>query len=87
MSRVDSIVNYIKSGACDLQRVGLELEHFVYNDGYEVISYSEMAECLDEICEKAGGEAFRLDGRIYGIFCMDYNISIEPAWRQCRGRM
>ena len=79
MSRVDSIVNYIKSGACDLQRVGLELEHFVYNDGYEVISYSEMAECLDEICEKAGGEAFRLDGRIYGIFCMDYNISIEPA--------
>jgi len=79
MSKVESVVNYIKSGACDLQRVGLELEHFVCNDEYEMISYPEMAECLEEICAKAGGKAFRQDGKIYGIFCMDYNISIEPS--------
>lgn len=79
MNRIDSIVNYIKTGATDQQRVGLELEHFICNDEYEMISYPEMAECLEEICEKAGGKAFRQGGRIYGIFCMDYNISIEPA--------
>ncbi len=79
MDRVDSIVKYIKSGATGQQRVGLELEHFIYNEEYEMISYPEMAECLEEICEKAGGKAFRIDGRIYGIFCMDYNVSIEPA--------
>ena len=79
MSKIKSLVNYIESGATDQKRVGLELEHFICNEEYEMISYPEMAECLEEICEKAGGEAFRLDDRIYGIFCMDYNISIEPA--------
>ncbi len=79
MNRIDSIVNYIASGASNLQRVGLELEHFVCNDEYGMISYPEMEECLEEICEKAGGQAFRIDGKIYGIFCMNYNISIEPA--------
>ncbi len=79
MNRVESIVKYIASGATSLQRVGLELEHFIYNDEYEMISYEEMAQCLEEICEKAGGQAFRQDGQIFGIFCMDYNISIEPS--------
>ncbi len=79
MNKVESIVNYIKSGATEQRRVGLELEHFICNDEYEMISYAEMAECLEEICEKSGGKAFRIDGKIYGIFCMDYNISIEPA--------
>nr|MBQ8253109.1 hypothetical protein [Lachnospiraceae bacterium] len=79
MNRIESIVNYINKGATNQRRVGLELEHFVYNDEYAMISYPEMAECLEEICEKAGGNAFRIDGKIYGIFCMDYNISIEPA--------
>lgn len=79
MSKVDSIVKYIKSGMTDQQRVGLELEHFIYNDEYEMISYPEMAECLETICEKAGGKGFRIGERIFGIFCMDYNISIEPS--------
>lgn len=79
MNRIESIVNYIKTGATDQRRVGLELEHFICNDEYEMIPYPEMAKCLEEICEKAGGEAFRLDGKIFGIFCMDYNISIEPS--------
>lgn len=79
MSRVESIVKYIESGATSLQRVGLELEHFIYNDAYEVISYSQMQSVLEEICVKSGGEAYRQDGNIFGIFCMDYNISIEPS--------
>ena len=79
MNRIESIVNYINKGATDQQRVGLELEHFICNDEYEMISYPEMAECLEEICEKAGGKAFRIGGKVYGIFCMDYNISIEPS--------
>ena len=79
MNRIDSIVKYIKTGICDWQRVGLELEHFVCDDDYKTISYPEMADSLEEICEKTGGQAFRLDGRIYGFFGMDYNISIEPA--------
>lgn len=79
MNRIESIVNYINKGATDQRRVGLELEHFICNDEYEMISYPEMAECLEEICEKAGGKAFRIGGKVYGIFCMDYNISIEPS--------
>ncbi len=79
MNNVDSIVDYIESGASSSKNVGLELEHFVCNDEYQMISYPEMAECLAEICEKVNGQAFILDGSIYGIFCDDYNISIEPA--------
>ena len=79
MNRIESIVNYINKGSTDQRRVGLELEHFIYNDEYEMISYPEMAKCLEEICEKAGGKAFRIGGKVYGIFCMDYNVSIEPS--------
>ena len=79
MNRVESIVKYITLGATSLQRVGLELEHFIYNDEYEMISYQEMSECLEEMMEKAGGQAYRQNGQIFGIFCMDYNISIEPS--------
>lgn len=79
MNRIESIVNYIASGASKSQRVGLELEHFIYNDAYEMISYPEMRTVLEEICAKSGGEAYRQDGNIFGIFCMDYNISIEPS--------
>ena len=79
MNRVESIVNYIETGANTFHRVGLELEHFICDEEYKVIPYSEMAECLEEVCANIGGQAFRQNGNIYGIFCMDYNISIEPG--------
>ena len=77
MSRVESIVKYIESGATSLQRVGLELEHFIYNDAYEVISYPQMQSVLEEICEKRG---FLMSGKRY-----DYSRGARTFLDEFRG--
>ena len=53
MNNIDKIVSFMESGQKTSQRIGLELEHFVCDRDYRVISYPEMAECLEEIGETA----------------------------------
>lgn len=79
MNNIDRIVTYIKGGCTARQQIGLELEHFVCDENYQVISYEEMAACLEEIAEKTGGAAYREKGRILGVECEAYSLSLEPG--------
>lgn len=79
MNNIDRIVNYIKGGCTNRQQIGLELEHFVCDENYKVISYEEMAQCLEEISRKTGGKAYREKGKILGVDCCEYAISLEPG--------
>ena len=52
---IQKIVTYITEGANDRQRLGLELEHLIYDEEYRVIPYEQMAVCLEELMQKNGG--------------------------------
>jgi len=79
MKNIDKIAEYIKSGCTQQQNIGLELEHFVCDENYKVISYEEMSRCLEEIAVKTGGQLYREKGYILGMDCGAYALSLEPG--------
>lgn len=79
MNNIDRITEYIHSGKNPFNRVGLELEHFVCDRDYNIISYSEMALCLEEACRLLQGRPFLEQGHILGVLCDDFSLSLEPG--------
>lgn len=79
MNNIDKIEAFIESGKNTSGRIGLELEHFVCDRDYRVISYPEMAQCLEKICEILRGKPVREHGEILGISCDNFTFSLEPG--------
>lgn len=79
MNNIDRIEAFIESGKNTSGRIGLELEHFVCDRNYRVISYPEMAQCLEKICEILRGKPVREHGEILGISCDNFTFSLEPG--------
>lgn len=79
MNNIDKIVNFMESGKNTSQRIGLELEHFVCDRDYQVISYSEMAECLEEMSLLLQGRPVGESGNIFGVLCDNFTLSLEPG--------
>lgn len=79
MNNIDKIAAYIDSGKNTFQRIGLELEHFVCDSDYNVISYPEMSACLEEIGQTLRGTPFRDQGSLLGLFCDGFSLSLEPG--------
>lgn len=79
MNNIDRITEYIHSGKNPFHRIGLELEHFVCDQDYNVISYPEMALCLEEACRLLQGRPFQEQDHIFGVFCDEFSLSLEPG--------
>lgn len=76
---IDKIVNFIEEGRNTFQRIGLELEHFVCDQDYNVISYAEISECLEEMCPALQGRLYREQEHILGIICEGFTVTLEPG--------
>lgn len=79
MNNIDRITEYIDSGKNTFKRIGLELEHFVCDQDYNIISYPEMAVCLEEACSLLQGRPFQEQDHIFGVFCDGFSLSLEPG--------
>lgn len=79
MENIEKIIDYVKSGINDGKRLGLELEHLVYDENYNIIPYAEMVECLEEFAKITGGELYREGGVVTGMICDNYSLSLEPG--------
>lgn len=79
MKNVTKIAEYMENGCNTFQRMGLELEHFVCNKDYEVISYEKVAECLEEMTVLLQGKKYSENGNIFGIITEEYTITLEPG--------
>ena len=79
MNNMEKIVQFIEKGCSQSKRIGLELEHFVCNSDYELVSYEELAQCLEEMCRRAKGAGYYEKGKLLGGFFEDYSLSLEPG--------
>lgn len=79
MNNIDRITEYIKGGKNDFKRIGLELEHFVCDQNYNVISYPEISACLEEAGQTLQGKPFKDQDNLIGLFCDDFSLSLEPG--------
>ena len=79
MNNIEIIKQYILSGINDKQRIGLELEHFVYDDDYHVIDYECMKKCLVEMAKRENGVLIQEEDKIYGFVAKNYSVSLEPG--------
>ena len=79
MNNIDRIAAFIDSGKNNFKRIGLELEHFVCDRDYRVISYPEMASCLAELGQALQGTPFKDLDNLLGLFCDGFSLSLEPG--------
>lgn len=79
MNNIDRIAALIDSGKNNFRRIGLELEHFVCDRDYHVISYPEMASCLEEAGQTFRGKPFKDQDNILGLFCDGFSLSLGPG--------
>lgn len=79
MDNIEKIVNFIKDGKNENQRIGLELEHFVCDKDYNAISYAKISGCLEKICQALQGRLYREQEHILGILCEDCTVTLEPG--------
>lgn len=77
------ITDYIKQGINHEKRFGLELEHFIYDENYNVISEQEISDALRKIASKAGvlkEVACKEEGLISSLDINGlYTLSVEPG--------
>ncbi len=79
MININKICDYIRSGETKKQRLGLELEHFVCDDKFNVAPYSLMCDFFVFLSSKELGELYYEEGNILGIKCNEYDLTLEPA--------
>ena len=78
-SNIEKITQYILSGINTQKRIGLELEHFVYDADEQVMDYDRMSQCLVKMAEAAQGEMVTVEGRVLGYTASHYAVSLEPG--------
>lgn len=76
---IDKIVSYIEEGQNTFRRIGLELEHFVCGQDYNAISYAEISECLEEMCQALQGRLYKEQEHTLGIICEGFTVTLEPG--------
>ena len=79
MSFLDSIYEYIKSGAHKCGKLGLEIEHFVIDESGRQISFEEISPLIEKIGKENGAEIIYIDGHPAGYTNGRYSITLEPS--------
>lgn len=79
MNNIELIKNYILSGANDNERVGVEIEHFVFDDNFNIISQKDMSDVLEKAAKILGAKTVSENDFIVEIKIDDYMITLEPG--------
>ena len=79
MGNINKICDYFLDGINQEKHLGIELEHFICNDDFEMIPYDTLCEILKQVEEQTKGTLTYDDGHIIGLDCGEYGISLEPA--------
>lgn len=82
MNNIASIADYIKSGYNKENRFGLELEHFIYDDNYNMITIDELSQVLEKIAKRLDLDHIKIEREgsfISAIIAPQYSLSVEPA--------
>lgn len=73
------IAEELRSGAKKEKRLGIELEHLIYDAEYRVIPYETMAACLRTLAAAGNGTCYEEDGCLLGVWFEHYALSLEPG--------
>lgn len=79
MTMLQDIRNYIKSGESTNKELGLEIEHFIINDGGNQIGFEEISNLIYKIGTDIGAEIHYMDGYPVGYYTGEYSTSLEPS--------
>lgn len=83
MSNLKKIEQFIEGGYNQENRFGLELEHFVYDENYNIISAKSMSDALGTIAEIESVESDKIviENGIISMIDVNriYNLSVEPG--------
>ena len=79
MNNTNIIEDYIISGAKPDKKMGLELEHFVYDDDFNIIKQEEVDEILLKASKLLGGELKTENNHDIELVLPDYTITFEPG--------
>ena len=79
MTDREVIVNYIKEGETDRQRIGLELEHFILNEMEEGIEFDVLSNLIQRTGSELGAKLSVADGHVVGYDAGDHTVSVEPS--------
>ncbi len=78
-TNIGRIAAELRSGAKEEQRLGIELEHLIYDEDYRVIPYEVMCQCLRRLAESENGSCYEEDGHLLGVETAHYALSLEPG--------
>lgn len=79
--KIDSLVDYFKSGESTDYKLGLEIEHFILNSNFEAVPYRGIngIEGILKSLEKKGWEGIYENENILGLKGKNADISLEPG--------
>ena len=79
MKEIDKIVQHIRSGETDRKRLGMEIEHFVFDENYRTIPFGELSDVIRTAAEENGWETMTEGPLTIGCRSEDYTVTLEPA--------
>ncbi len=79
MREIDKIVTHIRSGETDRQRLGMEIEHFVFDENYRTIPFGELSGVIRTAAAANGWETMTEGPLTIGCRSKDYTVTLEPA--------
>lgn len=79
MGNINKICEYFLEGVNEGKQLGIELEHFICDDDFQMIPYEVLCEILEKIEKEINGKLTYDEGHIIGLDCITYGISLEPA--------
>ena len=79
MREIDKIVSHIRSGETDRQRLGMEIEHFVFDENYRTIPFGELSGVIRTAASTKDWETMTEGPLTIGCRSKDYTVTLEPA--------
>lgn len=79
MNNIEKICAYFLEGCKEKKRIGLELEHFVCDENGHLVPYEEICELMKKAEPFSGGTLYEEHGKIFGLQCEHYALTLEPA--------
>ena len=79
MDNVELIKNYILSGSNDNKRLGVEVEHFVFDDDFNIITEEKMSDVLIKASDILNAKLKYENGFAIELDTGDYTVTLEPG--------
>ena len=79
MDNVELIKNYILSGSNDNKRLGVEVEHFVFDGDFNIITEEKMSDVLIKASDILNAKLKYENGFAIELDNGDYTVTLEPG--------